>query len=78
MPIISASQTRLFANCPREDFWYMTLGNFSFGFFDEFTKQGKYFVARMREKTAYKEIRALSDGPFHRDRIIIGSWGWEC
>lgn len=46
------------------------LGYFSFGFFDEFKGQGKYFVTRMREKTAYKEVSVLSEGPFHRDRLI--------
>jgi hypothetical protein len=46
------------------------LGFFSFPWFDEFTDQGKYFVTRMREKTAYKVVQPLSEGRLYRDRII--------
>ncbi len=46
------------------------LGFFSFRWFDDFTDQGKYFVTRMREKTAHKVVRTLSEGKFYRDEII--------
>jgi hypothetical protein len=46
------------------------LGFFSFPWFDKFTDQGKYFVTRLREKTAYKVVRLLSEGPLYRDQIV--------
>lgn len=46
------------------------LGFFSFGWFDDFTEQGKYFVTRMREKTAYEVVETLSEGPYYKDQII--------
>jgi hypothetical protein len=46
------------------------LGFFSFPFFDAFTDSKKYFVTRMREKTAYKTIEVLGEGARYRDEII--------
>ena len=46
------------------------LGFFSFVWFDAFTEQGRYFVTRMREKTAYRVVETLSQGPYYRDQII--------
>lgn len=46
------------------------LGLFSFGWFDDFTEQTKYFVTRMRHKTSYKVVDTLSVGRFHRDRLV--------
>jgi hypothetical protein len=46
------------------------LGFFKFTFFDAFTAQGKYFVTRLREKTAYRVVETLSRGPHYRDEII--------
>jgi Transposase DDE domain len=46
------------------------LGFFSFLWFDDFTEQQKYFVTRMREKTAYRTVQELSNGPYSRDEII--------
>lgn len=46
------------------------LGFFSFPWFDAFTEQGRYFVTRLREKTAYQVVETLSQGPYYRDRII--------
>jgi len=46
------------------------LGFFSFLWFDDFTDQQKFFVTRMREKTAYRTVQALSCGPYYRDEII--------
>lgn len=45
-------------------------GFFSFQFFDQLTEQGKYFVTRYREKSAYKVLRVLSEGKFYRDEIV--------
>ncbi len=46
------------------------LGFFSFPWFDAFTEQGRYFVTRMREKTAYQVVETLSQGPYYRDQIV--------
>jgi len=46
------------------------LGFFSFSWFDDFTDQGKYFVTRMRQKTAYRVVETLSEGPYYKDQII--------
>ena len=46
------------------------LGFFSFLWFDDFTNQQKFFVTRMREKTAYRTVQVLSQGAAYRDEII--------
>ena len=46
------------------------LGFFSFLWFDDFTDQHKFFVTRMREKTAYRTIQTLSSSPYYRDEIV--------
>jgi hypothetical protein len=46
------------------------LGFFSFLWFDTFTDERKYFVTRLRQKTASKTVRVLSQGPYYRDEII--------
>jgi Transposase DDE domain len=46
------------------------LGFFSFPFFDAFPEQGKFFLTRLREKTAFKTVSLLSQGPRYRDEII--------
>lgn len=46
------------------------LGFFKFPWFDAFTEANKFFVTRLREKTAYKVTRCLADTPFYRDEII--------
>jgi hypothetical protein len=46
------------------------LGFFSFPWFDDLTDQEKYFVTRMREKTAYRTVQVLSQGLSYRDEII--------
>jgi Transposase DDE domain len=46
------------------------LGFFSFLWFDDFTDQKKFFVTRMREKTAYRTVQRLSQGLAYRDEII--------
>jgi len=46
------------------------LGFFKFPWFDAFTQSNKFFVTRLREKTAYKVIHCLKNAPFYRDEII--------
>jgi DDE family transposase len=46
------------------------LGFFSFLWFDEFTDQHKFFVTRMRQKTAYRVTRGLAQSPYYRDELI--------
>jgi Transposase DDE domain len=46
------------------------LGFFSFLWFDDFTDQQKFFITRMRAKTAYRTTQVLSQGPSYRDEII--------
>lgn len=48
----------------------MDLGFFSFPWFDRFTDEKKYFVSRLREKTAYEVREVLSRGQGFRDEII--------
>jgi hypothetical protein len=46
------------------------LGFFSFLWFDDFTDQQKCFVTRMRQKTAYRTLEVLSQGPYYRDELV--------
>jgi Transposase DDE domain len=46
------------------------LGFFSFLWFDDFTAAHRFFVTRMREKTAYRTVQELSSGWAYRDEII--------
>jgi hypothetical protein len=46
------------------------LGFFSFLWFDDFTTARKFFVTRMREKTAYRTVQVLSSTPYYRDELI--------
>jgi hypothetical protein len=46
------------------------LGFFSFLWFDDFTEQQKYFVTRLRQKTAYRATPLLSSSPYSRDELI--------
>jgi Transposase DDE domain len=46
------------------------LGFFSFLWFDDFTAATKFFVTRMREKTAYRPARLLNHSPYYRDELI--------
>lgn len=47
------------------------LGYFSFPFFDTLTRQGCWFVTRLRNKTSYQVQRVLIDRPRLRERIVI-------
>lgn len=46
------------------------LGFFKFPWFDGFTVSNKFFVTRLRDKTAYTVVRCLSSSQFYRDEII--------
>jgi hypothetical protein len=46
------------------------LGFFSFLWFDDFTASDRFFVTRMREKTAYRTVQELSSSPHYRDELI--------
>lgn len=46
------------------------LGFFKFLWFDQFTQQGKYFLTRLREKTAHRKVQTFSSGPRYRDELI--------
>lgn len=55
---------------PRQGLLIFDLGFFKFGWFDEFTNTEKFFVTRLREKTAYNVTQCLSQGLYFRDEII--------
>ena len=55
---------------PERGLLIFDLGFFSFLWFDEFTDQQKFFVTRLRQKTAYRLTRVLSHGPYYRDELI--------
>jgi hypothetical protein len=46
------------------------LGFFSFLWFDDFTDQQKFFVTRLRQKTAYRITHVLAHRPYYRDELI--------
>jgi hypothetical protein len=46
------------------------LGFFSFILFDLLADTGKFFVTRLREKTAYRVVEVLSSGAYYKDEII--------
>src|SRR2546428_2687423 len=46
------------------------LGFCSFLWFDDFTGSQKFFVTRMREKTAYRTVQVLSGNPYYRDELL--------
>jgi hypothetical protein len=46
------------------------LGFFKFLWFDQFSEADKFFLTRLREKTAYQVVRTLSSGPRYRDELI--------
>lgn len=60
----------ILAVLPARGLLVFDLGFFSFLWFDDFTDASKFFVTRMREKTAYRTVQVLSTGPYYRDEII--------
>lgn len=61
---------QILAVLPEGGLLIFDLGFFSFLWFDDFTEQRKFFVTRMRQKTAYRTLQVLSQGPNFRDEII--------
>jgi hypothetical protein len=55
---------------PQRGLLVMDLGFFSFVLFDQFSDQKKYFITRLRDKTAYQVVELLSSGQRFRDEII--------
>ncbi|MBP0017989.1 MAG: IS4 family transposase [Cyanobacteria bacterium SBLK] len=55
---------------PQSGLLIFDLGFFCFGWFDQFTQENKFFLTRMRAKTAYQSQRVLSSGTYYRDEII--------
>ena len=55
---------------PQQGLLIFDLGFFKFGWFDAFSNAEKFFVTRLREKTAYSVTRCLSQGLYFRDEII--------
>lgn len=60
----------LLARLPVGGLLIFDLGFFDFVWFDAFTSSHKFFVTRLRAKTAYKVTRCLSQGIYYRDEII--------
>jgi len=60
----------LLAALPVGGLLVLDLGWFSFPFFDALTEAGKYFVTRLREKTAYQVVEVVGRGAHWRDEII--------
>ncbi|MBD1927141.1 IS4 family transposase [Trichocoleus sp. FACHB-90] len=61
---------QLLNKLPRGGLLIFDLGFFKFPWFDEFTENQKFFVTRLREKTAYQLNLCLSSGTYYRDEII--------
>lgn len=61
---------RLLAALPVGALVVFDLGWFGFPFFDQLTTDGKFFVTRLREKTAYTVAEVLDAGACWRDEII--------
>ena len=62
--------TEILAAVPERGLLVFDLGFFSFLWFDDFTDQQKYFVTRMRQKTAYRTTHVLSASPYYRDELL--------
>lgn len=60
----------LLERLPANGLLIFDLGFFKFPWFDEFTNANKFFVTRLRNKTAYTVLCCLSSGQFYRDEII--------
>jgi len=57
----------------------LDLGFFSFPFFDAFSQAQKFFLTRFREKTSFRVLQPLSQGPRYQDRIIqMGLHNYPC
>lgn len=61
---------QLLSKLPPGGLMIFDLGFFKFRWFDEFTEQKKFFVTRLREKTAYQVKKTLSTRLYYQDEII--------
>jgi hypothetical protein len=60
----------LLSQLPQGGLMVFDLGFFKFPFFDAFTDSHRFFVTRLREKTAYTTEQVLAQGERYRDEII--------
>lgn len=60
----------LLERLPVDGLLVFDLGFFSFVWFDAFTETKKWFITRLRQKSAYKVTRTLSQGNHYRDQLI--------
>ncbi|NEO82957.1 MAG: IS4 family transposase [Spirulina sp. SIO3F2] len=60
----------LLSQLPKGGLMVFDLGFVKFPFFDAFTDSQRFFVTRLREKTAYTTQRVLAQGQRYRDEII--------
>jgi Transposase DDE domain len=60
----------ILAAVPERGLLVFDLGFFSFLWFDDFTDQHKFFVTRLRQKTAYRVTRVFPHGPYYRDEVM--------
>jgi hypothetical protein len=60
----------ILAAVPERGLLIFDLGFFSFLWFDEFTDRHKFFVTRLRQKTAYRTTQLLSHSPYYRDELL--------
>ena len=61
---------RIVAALPAGGLIILDAGFFSFALFDTLSDAGKFFLTRMRAKTAYEGVTLLSQGTHYRDEII--------
>jgi Transposase DDE domain len=60
----------LIERLPKGGLLIFDLGFFNFVWFDAFSNSEKFFLTRLRQKTAYKVIKTLSHGSRYRDEIV--------
>jgi hypothetical protein len=58
------------AAIPRGGLVVFDLGFFSFLWVDAFPAQQQCSVTPMRQKTAYRSLEVLSQGPYYRDELV--------
>jgi hypothetical protein len=61
---------RILEILPKGGMMIFDAGFFSFGFFDAFTDQGKFFLTRLKSNTRFESSKLLSSGRYYRDEII--------
>ncbi len=61
---------KLLKRLPVDGLLVFDLGFFQFAWFDGFTQANKFFLTRLREKTAYRRLQVLAQGDHYCDEII--------